>query len=28
MKAIRAAEWYGQDLPAIKVSPHGPGGIG
>jgi peptide deformylase len=29
MKAIRAADWYGLSIPAIKVSPHGPpGGMG
>jgi peptide deformylase len=25
MKAIREAPWYGQDVPVIKVSPHGLG---
>jgi peptide deformylase len=27
MKEIRAAEWYGDKPPVVKVSPHGPGGV-
>jgi peptide deformylase len=28
MKAIRAAEWAGQEAPTIKVSPHATFGMG
>ena len=27
MKEIRAADWYGDTPPVVKVSPHGPGGL-
>ncbi|HZD96635.1 MAG TPA: peptide deformylase [Micromonosporaceae bacterium] len=27
MKEIRAAEWYGDSPPVVKLSPHGPGGL-
>jgi peptide deformylase len=28
MRAIRAAEWFGQDAPTVKVSPHAMKGFG